>query len=157
MLTSRSFRDVLGRFPTGVVLLTAGTGDGPVGMAANSFTSVSLDPPLVAVCAAESSTTWPAIRAHGAFAITILGDRHGDICATFATKGADRFSGITWEKSPGGHPLLRGGLGWLDCEIDTIHPAGDHELVVARATCWSLAHDARPLVFHSGRYTRLAS
>ncbi|MBW8483155.1 flavin reductase family protein [Actinomadura parmotrematis] len=153
---ARSFRDVLGRFTTGVVLVTAATDDGPVGMAANSFTSVSLDPPLIALCAARSSSTWPLVRERGGFAVTILGAGHRDLCLTFATKGADRFTGRTWARTPAGHPLLPDGLAWLDCEIDTVHRAGDHELVIARAACWSLADDAGPLVFHSGRYARLA-
>lgn len=157
MLTPRSFRDVLGRFTTGVVLVTAGTGEGPAGMAVNSFTSVSLEPPLIGLCAARTSSTWPVIRAHGGFAVTILGDAHRDVCAAFATRGADRFAGRSWERTPAGHPLLPDGLGWLDCEIETVHQAGDHELVIARATCWALAGRSGPLVFHSGSYTRLAS
>ena len=157
MLSTRSFRDVLGRFTTGVVLITAQTDDGPVGMAANSFTSVSLEPPLIALCAARTSSTWPTIRDHGGFAITILGDNHQDVCRVFASKGADRFTGRDWDATPGGHPLLPDGLAWLDCEIQTVQPAGDHELVIARATFWSLANGGGPLVFHSGRYTSLAS
>jgi 3-hydroxy-9,10-secoandrosta-1,3,5(10)-triene-9,17-dione monooxygenase reductase component len=154
-LTERSFRDVLGRFTTGVILVTARTPDGLVGMAANSFTSVSLDPPLVALCAAHTSTTWPAIRAAGEFAVVILGDQHEDVCRTFATRGVDRFAGRDWESTPAGHPSLADGLGWLDCRIENIHRAGDHELVIARATGWSTARHGSPLVFHSGRYTRL--
>ena len=157
MLTTRSFRDVLGRFTTGVVLVTAQTDDGPVGMAANSFTSVSLEPPLIALCAAHTSSTWSVIRAEGGFAVTILGDAHQEVCRAFAARGADRFAGRDWEQSPSGHPLLPDGLAWLDCEITALHQAGDHELVIARATFWTLAEDGDPLVFHSGRYTRLAS
>lgn len=155
--TQRSFRNVLGCFATGVVLVTARTKHGPAGMTANSFTSVSLDPPLIALCAARTSTTWPYIRAAGAFAVTILGDEHEDVCRTFATRGADRFAGRTWKRTPAGHPLLPDGLGWLDCEIETIHPAGDHELAIARATRWSTPADGPPLIFHSGRYTSLPS
>ncbi|MFC9326842.1 flavin reductase family protein [Kitasatospora sp. NPDC057015] len=155
--TERSFRDVLGRFTTGIVLVAAQTADGPAGMAANSFTSVSLDPPLIALCAAYSSTTWPAVRRAGGFAITILGEQHEEVCRTFATRGADRFAGRDWHRSPAGHPVLADGLGWLDCAIETIHPAGDHELVVARAVEWSSTSPGSPLIFHSGRYARLAS
>ncbi|MEU0118087.1 flavin reductase family protein [Streptomyces bobili] len=157
LVTQRSFRDVLGRFSTGVVLVTAQTGDGPVGMAANSFTSVSLDPPLVALCAARSSTTWPAIRAAGGFAITILGAHQEEVCRTFATRGIDRFVGLDWSHTPAGHPVLSDGLGWLDCAVETVHPAGDHELVVARADGWAVMPRRSPLIFHSGHYTRLAS
>ncbi|MET8137678.1 MULTISPECIES: flavin reductase family protein [unclassified Streptomyces] len=160
--TQRSFRDVLGRFTTGVVLVTAQTEVGPAGMAANSFTSVSLVPPLIALCAAHTSTTWPAIRAAGGFAVTILREDHEEVCRTFATRGTDRFAGRDWVRTPAGHPLLSDGLGWLDCTIEQIHPAGDHELVIARAEKWSTAGvgetaTAGPLVFHSGRYVRLAS
>jgi flavin reductase (DIM6/NTAB) family NADH-FMN oxidoreductase RutF len=151
----RSFREVLGRFTTGVVLVTAQTEDGPpAGMAANSFTSVSLDPPLVALCAAYTSTTWPAIRAVGGFAVTILRDDHEEVCRAFATRGADRFAGRDWVRTPAGHPLLSDGLAWLDCRIDTIHPAGDHELVIANAIEWSNTGPGSPLIFHSGRYAR---
>lgn len=160
--TQRSFRDVLGRFTTGVVLVTAQTEVGFAGMAANSFTSVSLAPPLIALCAAHNSTTWPAIRAAGGFAVTILREDHEEVCRTFATRGADRFAGRDWVRTPAGHPLLADGLGWLDCTIEQIHPAGDHELVIARAAEWSTTDagdtaSGGPLVFHSGRYARLAS
>lgn len=159
MLAQRPFRDILGRFTTGVVLVTARTDEGPVGMAVNSFTSVSVSPPLIAVCAAATSITWPQIRAAGGFAVTILGDRHRDLCTRFSTRGADRFVG-EWNTTPMGHPLAVDCLGWLDCVIDEIHEAGDHELAIARATDGAVtgqAGEARPLVFHAGRFTALSS
>ncbi|MBH1937209.1 flavin reductase family protein [Streptomyces sp. AV19] len=156
MLEQRSFRDILGRFTTGVVLVTAQTPHGPVGMAVNSFTSVSLEPPLIAVCAARSSTTWPAIRSAGGFAITVLGGQHEAVCRAFSTRGADRFTGGEWSFTRGGHPVLLDGLAWLDCRISTIQPAGDHELVVAEALEGALTGLEGPLVFHAGRYTGLA-
>lgn len=155
MLAQRSFRDVLGRFTTGVVLITARTPDGPAGMAVNSFTSVSLDPPLVALCAAFSSTTWPSVRAAGSFAVTILGDRHEELCRTFSTRGADRFAGGDWASTRAGHPVLADGLGWLDCRIIEIHPVGDHELVIAEAIEGDVVDTGGPLVFHAGRFTGL--
>jgi 3-hydroxy-9,10-secoandrosta-1,3,5(10)-triene-9,17-dione monooxygenase reductase component len=155
LLTERSFRTVLGRFSTGVVLVTAWTEAGPVGVAANSFTSVSLDPPLVALCAARASTTWPAIRTAGGFAVTILGDEHEDLCRRFATRGADRFADREWARTPAGHPSLPDALGWLDCRVEQLHPAGDHELVLARALDWSTTGTGNPLIFHSGRYASL--
>ncbi|MFE6270216.1 flavin reductase family protein [Streptomyces goshikiensis] len=155
MLTQRSFRDVLGRFSTGVVLVTAESGGGPVGMAVNSFTSVSLDPPLIAFCAALTSTTWPAVRAAGTFAVTILGDAEEEVCRTFSARGADRFAGRDWARTPAGHLVTADGLGWLDCRIRTVQVAGDHELVIAEAVDWSIGADARPLVFHRGRFASL--
>lgn len=154
-LTQRSFRDVMGRFTTGIVLITARTPNGPAGMTVSSFTSVSLDPPLIAMCAAHSSTTWPNIRGAGGFAVTILGETHEETSRAFCARGADRFSGRDWIHTPADHPVLPDGLGWLDCAIETIHPAGDHDLVIARATWWSGTRAGGPLLFHSGRYERL--
>lgn len=154
-LDQRSFRDILGRFATGVVLVTAQTAQGPVGMAVNSFTSVSLSPPLVALCAAHTSTTWPDIRAAGSFAVTILGEAHAELCRLFSRHGADRFAGRDWARTRAGHPIPADGLGWLDCEITVIHPAGDHELVIASAAEGALADSAEPLVFHAGRFRGL--
>lgn len=155
MLTQRSFRDVLGCFGTGVVLVTAESNGGPVGMAVNSFTSVSLDPPLIALCAALTSTTWPAIRATGGFAVTILSDAQEEVCRTFSTRDADRFAGRDWARTPAGRPVTADGLGWLDCRIRTVQVEGDHELVIAEAVDWSIGADAKPLIFHSGRYASL--
>ncbi|MEY9848530.1 3-hydroxy-9,10-secoandrosta-1,3,5(10)-triene-9,17-dione monooxygenase reductase component [Streptacidiphilus sp. BW17] len=156
-LDQRSFRDILGRFTTGVALITARTPEGPVGMAVNSFTSVSLDPQLVAMCAAHTSTTWPAIRAAGGFAVTILGDRHAELCRTFSLRGTDRFSGRDWAHTRAGHPVAPDGLAWLDCRITQVHPAGDHDLVIAEATEGALAEEAGPLVFHAGRFAELVA
>jgi flavin reductase (DIM6/NTAB) family NADH-FMN oxidoreductase RutF len=155
VLTQRSFRDVLGCFSTGVVLVTAESDSGPVGMAVNSFTSVSLDPPLIAFCAALTSTTWPAIRATGGFAITILSNTQEEVCRAFSARDADRFAGRDWARTPAGRPVTADGLGWLDCRLRTVQVEGDHELVIAEAVDWSMGADARPLIFHSGRYTSL--
>ncbi|MGW0964758.1 flavin reductase family protein [Streptomyces sp. NPDC002516] len=155
MLEQRSFRNILGRFTTGVVLVTAQTPAGPVGMAVNSFTSVSLDPPLIALCAASTSTTWPAIREEGSFAVTILGGQHAQLCRTFATKGADRFGEGAWDATRAGHPIPEDGLAWLDCRITALHQAGDHELVIAEALEGAITDDQGPLVFHAGRFAEL--
>ena len=156
-LKQREFRSILGRFTTGVVLVTAQTPGGPAGMAVNSFTSVSLDPPLVALCAAHTSTTWPAIRATGSFAVTILGGQHADLCRLFSEHGADRFAGRDWARSPSGHPLPVDGVAWLECRLSAIHPAGDHELVIASVGEGAVTETAEPLVFHAGRFRRLAA
>ncbi|WP_410534776.1 flavin reductase family protein [Streptomyces sp. KL2] len=156
-LDQRSFRDILGRFATGVVLVTTQTAHGPVGMAVNSFTSVSLDPPLIALCAGRTSTTWPDIRAAGKFAVSILGERHEELCRLFSTPGANRFSGREWARTQAGHPIPADGLGWLDCEITVIHQVGDHELVVASADRGALTDTGRPLVFQAGRFRALVA
>ncbi|MEU2947458.1 flavin reductase family protein [Nocardiopsis alba] len=155
-LDRRLFRDVLGRFATGVVLITTRTEDGPAGMVVNSFTSVSLDPPLVAFCAARTSTTWPRIRATGDFAVSILGEGHVDLCRRFGVRAADRFAGRGWTSTPAGHPVPADGLGWLDCAITVVHPAGDHELIIASTIDGAPTGPADPLVFHGSRFRVLA-
>ncbi|OLT33725.1 hypothetical protein BJF84_21625 [Rhodococcus sp. CUA-806] len=151
----RAFRDVMGRFATGVVLLTAETPAGMSGLAVNSFTSLSLDPPLVVFGVAQTSSSWPSIATAGSFAANILRADHLELCSIFAKKGADRFTGRSWDTSPSGHPLVPDALGWLECTVETVHPGGDHDLVVARAHRWS-ADSGAPLIFYQGRFTDLA-
>ncbi|MGY1670571.1 flavin reductase family protein [Geodermatophilus sp. SYSU D00710] len=148
-----AFRRILGRFPTGVVVVSASVGGRPVGMAVNSFTSVSLEPPLVCFCAAHSSTTWPDLRRAGGCTVSILASGHEDLARLFARRGADRYGDRdAWTTSPGGHPLLADALGWLDCATVAVHPAGDHDLVLGRVVDGGAA-DGDPLVFAAGRFT----
>ncbi|CAM4349129.1 flavin reductase family protein [Nocardiopsis rhodophaea] len=147
------FRRVLGRFATGVVAVTAIDPAGrPIGMAVNSFTSVSLDPPLVALCVAHTSTSWPSIRASGRCCLNILGGGQRPVSAQFATRGAEKFAGLSWFPAPSGAPLLADALAWLDCAIDDEHTAGDHDIVVARVEAAGLGADHDPLVFFGSRY-----
>lgn len=155
-LTSATFRQVLSCYPTGVVGITAVDGDAAVGMAANSFTSVSLEPPLVLFCAGHSSTTWPRIRAAGRFAVNVFAHDQSDLCARFASSGGDRFEGSRWTPSPLGSPVLDGTAAVLDCEIADIHLAGDHDIVVGRVAHAFSEPDRAPLVFHQGGYAALA-
>ncbi|MPZ89460.1 MAG: flavin reductase [Nitriliruptorales bacterium] len=149
------FRRVLGRFPTGVTIVTAQAADRPVGMAVNSFTSVSLDPPLILFCAARSSTTWPHIRSAGAFTVNVLGEDHGALCRVFAHKGTDRFNGVRYRTGATGAPVLDGVAAHLDCRIDALHTAGDHVIVVGRVEDHHADDRVRPLVFHGGTYAGL--
>jgi 3-hydroxy-9,10-secoandrosta-1,3,5(10)-triene-9,17-dione monooxygenase reductase component len=152
-----AFRRALGHFATGVVVAAAMDGDEPVGMAANSFASVSLEPPLVLFCAAHTSTTWPRLRGVGRFALSVLGAGQEDVCRGFARRGVDRFAGVPWRPGPGGHPVLDDAVVWLDCTLDAVHQAGDHEIAVARVTALSPepAAGVEPLVFYRGHYTGL--
>jgi len=151
----RAFRDLLGRYATGVVVIAASTPEGPQGMAANSFTSVSLDPPLIAFCPMRSSSSWAAIRPVGGFAVSILGAGHEDVARRFTQKGVDRFGAHDWRRSPGGHPILAEALGWLDATAESTTIAGDHEVVLARVDRWSEPGEGGALVFHGGRYHAL--
>jgi 3-hydroxy-9,10-secoandrosta-1,3,5(10)-triene-9,17-dione monooxygenase reductase component len=150
------FRSVLGRFATGVVAVTAidpATGQ-PTGLAANSFTSVSLNPPLVAFCVAHTSTTWPKLRAADRHCINVLAEHQREVCLQLATKGADKFAGLTWTKSPGGHPVLDGAVAWLECSTEAEYEAGDHVIVVCRVHNLDKHHVSGPLLFYRGGYGR---
>lgn len=149
------FRKALGSFATGVVVVTSMTDGAPCGMAVNSFASVSLEPPLVAFCAARSSTTWSLLRQAHSFAVNVLTHEQEDLCRTFSRSGADRFAGLQWTVEPNGPPLLDGALAHLVCTYDAVHPAGDHELVLGRVVSLQQREDGEPLVFFRGSYQRL--
>ncbi len=149
------FRSVLGHFATGVTVVTTANAVGtPAGLSVNSFTSVSLDPPLVAFCVARASTTWPRIRALGSFCVNILSQDQEDLSRVFATRGADKFRGVGWRPAESGAPVLAGALGWLDCTVEAEHEAGDHVIVVGRVRDTGVEHEEGPLVFYRGGYGR---
>ena len=148
------YRQVLGHFVTGVTVITAMSDGQPVGLAVNSFTSVSLEPALVAFCAGKSSSTWPSIQAGGRFCVNILAEDQEDVSRVFATSGADKFRGVGWRSSHAGMPVLADVLAWIDCTIDAEHDAGDHVIVVGRVVDLAVERDVRPLVFFRGGYGR---
>ena len=147
---TRRFRDVLGHFPTGIVVITAMHEGRPVGMAVNSFSSVSLEPPLVSFCPAHTSSTWPEIEASGRFCVNLLHRDQAALAGRFAARGADRFDGVDWEFSPGGSPSLAGTVGWLDCRIHQQVDAGDHVIVLGLVEALDVHEGAPPLVFFRG-------
>ncbi len=153
---SARYRQVLGHFPTGVTVITASGDPHPVGMAVGSFSSVSLDPPLVAFFAGRSSSTWPKIEAAGAFCVNILAEDQEGVCRRFASKDEDKFSGLGWTPAGTGAPLLDGVLAWIDCDIDSVVDAGDHVCVMGKVRDLGVGHDGAPLVFFRGGYGRFA-
>lgn len=153
----RRLRDVLGHFPTGVTVITTLRDGVPSGMAANSFVSVSLDPPLIAFCPTRNSATWRDIEATGRFCVNLLQRDQAELCARFATRGADRFGGLDWTLSPGGSPLLPETVGWLDCTVETTFDGGDHLIVLGRVHQLDVVPGAPPLVFFRGRHPTLAT
>lgn len=147
------FRKVMGYLPTGVALVAAHTPAGRVGMAVNSITSVSLDPPLVSICFARTSTTWPRIRAAGRFCINILADHDEQTSRRFSAAVGDRFDGRVWRDQPAG-PALDGAVARLDCEMYAEYAAGDHTIVVARVADLDAVEGGNALVFFRGCYGR---
>lgn len=148
------YKRVLGGFCTGVTVVASVVGGTPVGFTCQSFGALSLSPPLVMLCPAASSTTWPLIRAAGAAVISILAADQEDLSRRFAVSGGDKFADVRWEPSPSGLPILDGALGWVDCEIEDEHPAGDHTIAVCRVRALSVNPQVGPLLFHHGRYVR---
>mgnify|MGYP006275681739 CR=1 FL=1 len=154
----RALRDVMGRFCTGVVLVTALDGTEPVGFAAQSFVSLSLAPPLVGVCPALTSTSWPRIRGAGHFCINVLGADQKPLCDAFARSGGEKYAGVDWAPGPGGAPHIAGALAWIDCDLEAEHEAGDHTIAVGRVRALQAAGaDGLPLLFYTGAYGRFAA
>jgi 3-hydroxy-9,10-secoandrosta-1,3,5(10)-triene-9,17-dione monooxygenase reductase component len=151
----KRFRSVLGHFATGVTIVTALDDGEPVGLAANSFTAVSLDPPLVLFCVAHSSSTWPRIERAGTFAVNILGEGHEELSDLFARPGADRFAATPWRPGVSGAPVLEDAIAYLDCEFEAEYPGGDHRIVVGRVLDLDMREGARPLLFFRGGYERM--
>jgi 3-hydroxy-9,10-secoandrosta-1,3,5(10)-triene-9,17-dione monooxygenase reductase component len=145
------FRRVLGHLATGVTVLTAYGEEGPVGMAANSVASVSLDPPLILFCPAKSSTTWPSLRAAGSFCVNVMAGHHEELTRRFALKDADRFSGLDYLERPTG-PALEDAVAWVECSLRDEHDAGDHTIVIADVLAMDAFEERAPLVFFRGRY-----
>jgi flavin reductase (DIM6/NTAB) family NADH-FMN oxidoreductase RutF len=146
------FRQVLGHYPTGVTVVTGLFRDTPVGLAVGSFFSVSLDPPLVGFCVARRSTSWPKLRKVGTFCANILASDQEAICRVFASSGADKFRGLGWRQAESGSPILDDVLAWIDCSIETVSDAGDHEIVLGRVRHLEVAREGHPLVFFRGGY-----
>ncbi|NEB04920.1 flavin reductase family protein [Streptomyces sp. SID13726] len=146
------FRRVLGNFASGVTVVTA-PGTPPAGFACQSFSSLSLDPPLVAFMVGRTSTTWPRIARAGVFCVNVLSAEQGPLCRAFAARGADKFAGVDHDPAPvSGSPRLAGTLAWIDCTIHAVHTGGDHLIVVGRVDALGTGEGESPLLFHRGRF-----
>lgn len=152
--TRRAFRDALGRFATGVTVVTC-EGDGPVGITANSFTSVSLDPPLVLWSPARSSRRFAAFTAAEHFAVHVMGEDQADIALGFAMEG-DAFDGHSLSRNPEGVPVIHGCLARFECRTHARHDGGDHEIIVG-AVLRASSSEGAPLIFSGGDYGRFTT
>ena len=151
---ARLFRDVLGRFASGVTVVTTTSNGEPVGMTCQSFSSVSLDPPLVVFIPAKSSRSWPLIQRSGKFCVNFLSADQAELSNNMASRGADKFGDVKWTPSAQtGSPILEGSLAHVDCTIHTVHEAGDHYVVIGRVVDLNTDEtDADPLLFYRGQY-----
>jgi 3-hydroxy-9,10-secoandrosta-1,3,5(10)-triene-9,17-dione monooxygenase reductase component len=148
----RLMREVLGHFASGVTVVTADTEDGPIGFTCQSFSSLSLDPPLIAFAPARTSQTWPRLRDMGRFCVNVLAEGQDAVSQNFARSGGDKFAGVAWTPSPHGSPVLDDVVAWIDGELWAEYDGGDHTIVVARVLDLGAHPERRPLLFHRGSY-----
>lgn len=155
-LDQARFREVLGHFATGITIVTALEEGAPVGFTCQSFAALSLDPPMVILAPARSSTSWPRIAAAGAFCVNILEERQEALCRAFAVSGGDKFDGVGWKEGVTGSPVLEGSLAVVECRLGEIFDGGDHELVTGHVVAMEIG-EGSPLVFYRSGFGRFAS
>lgn len=153
---TRKFRDVVGNFASGIVIVTSTHGDEPVGLTCQSFYSVSLEPPLVSFSVSTSSSTYPKVREAGRFCVNLLAGSQNGVSTQFAMSGTDKWAGISWRPADSGNPIIAGALGWIDCAIEDEYLAGDHFIVLGRVRAICLENlDEEPLLYFRGQYRHL--
>ena len=156
-LDATRLREAFGIFPSGVVAVAAEVDGAKVGLAASSFTSVSLEPALVSFSVANTSKTWPTLRRAGRLGVTILADHHGDVCRRLAGPVEHRFDDVPVSATEGGALTLDEGLARFDCSLHREVEAGDHTIVILRLHAVEHSDTSLPLVFHRSRFGLSAS
>ncbi len=152
----RDLRDAFGSFATGVTVVTCRDAEGvPHGLTANSFTSLSLDPPLLIVCPAKVTTSADPLTSADHFAVNVLRTEQRPASITFSTPAGDRFGKTQWEEGAGGAPLLTGSLAHFECARHAVHDGGDHWILVGRVLRARFEEGPDPLLYYRGRYRRL--
>ncbi|MBI2371356.1 MAG: flavin reductase family protein [Deltaproteobacteria bacterium] len=157
-IDKNEFRRVMGLFATGVTIVTTRSGDRLHGLTANAFCSVSLDPPLVLVCVDHRANSYGLIKESGVFAVNILADDQrplSDFFASKETENLNRFENVKCRTAVTSAPIIDGCLGYADCRVVAAHEAGDHTIYVGQVEELAMGREARPLIFHRGRYTGL--
>jgi flavin reductase (DIM6/NTAB) family NADH-FMN oxidoreductase RutF len=151
------FRETLGHYPTGVAVVTAVAEDGkPVGMVVGTFSSVSLDPPLIAFFPASTSKSFQQLRTADTFAVNVLASDQEPLCRKLATSGADKFDGVRWRPGMLGSPIIEGAVSWIECTFEDIREAGDHYIVLGRVHELAVERPTLPLLFFQGGYGRFS-
>lgn len=143
-------RRSMGRFATGVTVVTGHDTDGPTGFTCQSFASVSLEPPLVLFCADHRGRSWPRIRETGRFTVNVLGEGQDELCARFGSRHGSRFDGLDWTLSRWDTPALPGVLLRVHATVVDVHPTGDHDVVIGSVLELEQPAEDRPLVFYRG-------
>ncbi|MBL7495248.1 flavin reductase family protein [Frankia sp. CNm7] len=148
-----TFRHVLGHFCTGVTIVTGLDDSGsPSGLACQSFTSLSLDPPLVLICPGRSSTSWPRIESTGRFTVNVLAEDQQDVSMAFGSRTAAKFDAVPWHVTDRGAVVLDNVLAWVHCDIEATYDGGDHQIIVGAVRRMRILRDHGPLLFFRGGY-----
>ncbi|WP_349826570.1 flavin reductase family protein [Brevibacterium litoralis] len=156
-VSPQRMREVMGSFGSGVTVVTAQTPDGPTGFTCQSFTSLSLEPPLITFNPARSSSTWPRLREVGSFTVNVLGAHQDHLSNQFARSGTDKFAGISFTRSARGNPRLDDAVAWIDCTLHREYDGGDHTIVVGRVEALVGFDHLEPLLFVRGGYHAVES
>jgi 3-hydroxy-9,10-secoandrosta-1,3,5(10)-triene-9,17-dione monooxygenase reductase component len=158
MIDGVRYRRVLGHYPTGVCIVAAMEKNGvATGMVVGSFTSVSLEPPLIAILPGRHSTTWPRLAAVGKFCINVLAYDQLSLCKQFAISGGHKFAGISHRLSSDGSPILDGVVAWIQCDLHAVYEAGDHFIALGQVTELEVHKPVGPLLFFRGEYGTFVS
>jgi flavin reductase (DIM6/NTAB) family NADH-FMN oxidoreductase RutF len=154
MIDPAIYRKVLGNYPTGVCAITAVADDGVhAAMVVGTFTSVSLDPPLVGFFPDKRSQSWPQVARAGRFCVNILGADQQALCRQLAMSGQDKYADVDFTLSPNKSPILKDAIAWIDCDIAQVMEAGDHYLVLGRVIDMAVERESDdPMLFFRGCY-----
>lgn len=157
MLSDQDFRAAMGRFATGVTVVTTLDGQAPLGLTVNAFASLSLDPPLALIAIDRRSRLHIALPQAGFFAASILSAEQAELSRRFAGQTADRadrFHGVSWRRAVTGAPVLDGALAWVDCRVEAVYPGGDHSIIVGRVLALE-SYAGEPLLYFRGAYGQI--
>jgi 3-hydroxy-9,10-secoandrosta-1,3,5(10)-triene-9,17-dione monooxygenase reductase component len=147
------FRQVLGSYPTGVCVITALDAEGnPAGMVVGTFTSVSLEPPLVGFLPDKTSSSWPKIEQAGHFCVNVLASDQQQLCRQMSAKGTDKFAGVDYTLSANRLPVIAHAIACIECRIHSVTEAGDHWFVLGEVLSMEATREENPMLFHRGRY-----
>lgn len=151
------FRETLGHYPTGVAVVTAIADDGnPVGMVVGTFSSVSMNPPLIAFYPMSNSRSFAQVRTAAAFCVNVMASDQEQFCRRFVGAGDNKFDGVGWRPAPLGSPILVGAVSWIECTFDDVREAGDHFIVLGRVENLAVERSTLPLLFFQGGYGKFS-
>jgi flavin reductase (DIM6/NTAB) family NADH-FMN oxidoreductase RutF len=155
-IDSKAFRTTLGHFATGIAIAATRDADGkPVGVTVNSFTSVSLEPPLILFCLDRAAKSYRDFTTRGCFAVSVLEEGQQHLSRGFASSPWSLWDHVEQVIERSGAPIIKNSLAWVDCETEAVHRGGDHDILLGRVVALGHSGTGRPLLYWRGRYQRL--